>query len=88
MTNTQANKNNAFPEGRPYSQFPSEPCPNSNTPWPYVFQMKKKTKQKNNKKQEGHDGPVSLTCIALTEPDLKIIMANILTEIHDDYIKE
>ena len=36
-------------------------------------------------KQEGHDGPVTLTW-ALWEPDL--IKANILTKIHNDYIKK
>ena len=37
-------------------------------------------------KQEGHDGPVTLTWvyIALREPDLELIQANILTKIHND----
>ena len=39
------------------------------------------------RKQEGHDGPVSLVCtIALRERDLEMIEANILTKIHDDFI--
>ena len=46
--------------------------------------------KKEQWKQEGHDGPVTLTWVSehLREPDLELIKANILTKIHNDYMNK
>ena len=47
----------------------------------------------SDKKQEGHDGPswpcnAHLSNIALWEPDLELIKANILIKVQNDYINK